>query len=174
MTSLIVFSGLPGTGKSSLARGLAQKTGAVWLRVDSVEQAIKDSGVVPGSIEDAGYRVLYALAYDNLLLGRDVISDSVNPWMLTRNAWRDVGLRAEAKVVEVEVVCTDIEEHRRRVDTRASDVPGLILPDWRAVMEHDYHAWDRDRVVIDTAGRSQAECIAGLLGAVLKRPHGQD
>lgn len=130
MATLIVFSGLPGTGKSSLAKALAQKTGAVWLRVDSVEQAIRESGVVPGSLDDAGYRVLYALAYDNLLLGRDVISDSVNPWMLTRNAWRDVGLRAEAKVVEVEV--------------------------------------------IDTARRSEAECIDSLLAAVLKRPHGQD
>lgn len=157
MSTLIVFSGLPGTGKSLFARGLAQKIGAAWLRVDSVEQAIRESGVVPGTLDDAGYRVLYALAYDNLRLGRGVISDSVNPWKLTRNVWRDVGLRAEAKVVEVEVVCSDIEEHRRRVQTRTSDVPGLILPDWQAVMERDYHPWDRDRVVVDTARRSQAE-----------------
>ena len=166
MNTLIVFSGLPGTGKSSIARGVAPKVGAVWLRVDSVEQAIRESGVVHGSMDDAGYRVLYALAYDNLLVGRDVIADSVNPWMLTRDAWRDVGLRAAARVIEVEVVCTDVEEHRRRIETRKSEVPGLVLPDWEAVIERDYHPWDRDRVIVDTAGRKLEECIDGLAAGI--------
>ena len=167
MAKLIVFSGLPGTGKSSVARGLAKQMGAVWLRVDSAEQAIRESGVVPGELDDAGYRVLYALAYDNLLVGRDVIGDSVNPWMLTRNAWRDVGVRAGAHVIEVEVVCSDREEHRRRVETRVSEVPGLVLPDWKAATSRDYHRWDRDHVIVDTAGRSLEECVAQVLAHVL-------
>jgi predicted kinase len=104
------------------------------LRVDSIEQAIRESGVVPGSINDAGYRAAYAVARDNLRLGRDVISDSVNPWMLTRNAWRDVGLEVGAAVLEVEIVCTDTTEHRHRLETRTNDVPGLMLPDWQTVM----------------------------------------
>ena len=163
MTRLIVFAGLPGSGKSTLARALAQEIGAVWLRVDSVEQAIRESGVVPGSIDDAGYRVLYAVAQDNLRLGRDVIGDSVNPWMLTRNVWRDTGLRACAQVVEVETVCTDLKEHRRRIETRANDVPGLIPPDWQAVIGRDYHSWDRAHLTVDTAGRSVAACIELVL-----------
>jgi predicted kinase len=72
------------------------------LRIDSIEQAIRESGAVPGSLDDAGYRAAYAVAEDNLRLGRTVIGDSVNPWMLTRNAWRDAGLRARARVVEIE------------------------------------------------------------------------
>src|SRR5271169_1501608 len=103
-------------------------------------------------MEDAGYRAADAVAEDNLRLGRDVIGDSVNDWMLTRNAWRDVGFRAGAKVVEVEILSTDRDEHRRRVEARASEVLGLILPDWQAVIERDYHSWDRDHVTIDTAG----------------------
>jgi predicted kinase len=104
MATLIAFSGLPTSGKSSIARALAQRTGAIWLRIDSIEQAIKDSGVVPGSLDDAGYRAAYAVAEDNLRLGRDVIGDSVNPWMLTRDACRATGTRAGARVVEVETV----------------------------------------------------------------------
>jgi predicted kinase len=168
MARLIVFSGLPGTGKSALARELAQRIAGVWLRVDSVEQAIRESGVVPGPMDDAGYRVLYALAYDNLRVGCDVIADSVNPWMLTRDAWRDAGVRAGAEVIEIEVVCTDPGEHRGRVETRTGDVPGLVLPDWQAVIGRDYHPWDRDRVVVDTAGRSVSACIESLLSALVK------
>lgn len=166
MIKLIVFAGLPGSGKSSISRGLANEIGAVWLRIDSIEQAIRESSIVSGPLDDAGYRAAYAVAQDNLFLGRDVIGDSVNPWMLTRNAWRDAGLRAGAKVVEVEVVCTDLDEHRRRVETRVSDVPGLSLLDWQAVIGRDYHSWDRDHLTIDTAGRSVAACIALVLAAL--------
>jgi predicted kinase len=156
---LIVFAGLPASGKSSIARALAQELGAIWLRIDSIEQAIHDSGAVPGALNDAGYRAAYAVAEDNLRLGRDVIGDSVNPWMLTRNAWRDTGLRAGARVVEIETICSDFDEHRRRVEKRANEVPGLILPNWQAVIGRDYHRWDRDHMTIDTAGRSVATCV---------------
>jgi predicted kinase len=156
---LIVFAGLPASGKSSIARVLARELGAVWLRIDTIEQAIRESGAVLGSLDDVGYRVAYAVAEDNLRLGRTVIGDSVNPWMLTRNAWRDAGLRAGARVVEIETICSDVEEHRRRVETRAQEVPGLILPDWAAVIGRDYHVWDRDHVTIDTAGRSVTTCV---------------
>ncbi len=163
MTRLIVLAGLPGTGKSTLARTLASEIGAAWIRVDSIEQAIRDAGVRPGSGDDAGYRVAYAMALDNLRVGRDVIVDSVNPWVLTRDAWRNVGLQAGARVLEVETLCTDLVEHRRRVETRASEVPGLILPDWQAAIGRDYQPWDRDHVTLDTARHSTAACIEVLL-----------
>lgn len=166
MATLIVLSGLPASGKSFIARALADRTGAIWLRIDSIEQAIRDSGVVPGSLDDAGYRAAYAVAEDNLRLGRDVIGDSVNPWMLTRDAWRAAGLRAGARVVEVETVCSDREEHRWRVESRASEVPGLVLPDWEAVIGRDYHAWDRDHVTVDTAKRNVVACVELILAAI--------
>ena len=159
MACLIAFSGLPGTGKSTISRQLAAQTGATWLRIDSIEQAIRDSGVVAGDLDDAGYRAAYAIAGDNLRLGRDVIGDSVNPWMLTRDAWRAVGLEAGARILEVEIVCTDNAEHRRRVDQRASEVPGLKLPSWHAVTAHDYRPWTRDRLVVDTAALNVSESV---------------
>ena len=78
MARLIVFAGLPGSGKSTIARELALRIGAIWLRADSIEQAIKDSGVVPGDLQDAGYRAAQAAAEDNLRLGWDVVADCVN------------------------------------------------------------------------------------------------
>ena len=163
---LIIFSGLPAAGKTTLARELAQAISAVYLRIDSIEQAIRDSGVVPGSLDDAGYRAAYAVAADNLRLGRTVIGDSVNPWKLTRDAWRSVGEAAGVRTVEIEVVCSDSDEHRRRVQSRVSDVPGLVLPGWEAVRLRDYHPWDRDRVVVDTAGKPVTQCVKQVVQAL--------
>jgi predicted kinase len=37
---LVVFAGLPGSGKSVLGRGTATALGATYLRIDSIESAI--------------------------------------------------------------------------------------------------------------------------------------
>ncbi len=158
MTRLVVLAGLPGAGKTTLARALAARLGAVHLRIDTIEQALGG-----GDIADQGYRIAYAVAEDNLRLGLTVVADSVNPIGLTRSAWRAVGDRAGVEVIEIEVTCGDPVEHRQRVETRVADIPGHQLPDWRAVVERGYEAWDRPPIRIDTAGRSVEAALAALL-----------
>ena len=57
------------------------------------------------------------VARDNLRLGHVVVADCVNDVNITRDAWRNVALGVEAPVVEIEIVCSDVTEHRRRVET---------------------------------------------------------
>lgn len=161
---LYIFAGLPGTGKSTLARRLALHLHAAHLRIDTIEQAMRDAG---GAVTGGeGYAVAYALAADNLRLGLDVVADSVNPWNLTRSIWRGVALNAGVRYAEIEVICSDQDEHRRRVESRASDIEGLRLPSWEAVVTRDYHPWDRAHIVIDTAGQSEDDSFAVLVRAL--------
>jgi predicted kinase len=160
---LIIFSGLPGVGKTAIARELARRIGAVYLRIDAMEQAMRASGVVSGPLNDAGYRVAYAIAEDNLRLGRTVIADSVNPLKLTPDAWRDVARRAQVRAIEIEVICSDTDQHRRRVESRVTDIDGLKLPRWNEVVGREYDTWDRERVVLDTACRTVEENIDAVV-----------
>ena len=159
---LIVFGGLPGTGKTTLARLLAEQRRATYLRIDSTEQAIRASGMLAGEVGPSGYLVGYALAEANLALGRDVVADSVNPLGITRDAWRRAAANASVPCIEIEVVCSDPTEHRRRVETRETDVAGFRLPSWEDVQRREYDAWDRPRLVVDTAERSVAAVVAEL------------
>ena len=170
---LIILAGLPGTGKTAIARLLARRFDAVHVRIDSIEQAIRDSGVLAVSLDDAGYRAAYAVADDNLRLGRTVIADSVNPIDVTRTAWRDVARRCDVRAVEIEVTCSDADEHRRRVETRSADIPGHRLPTWAEVVARNYDPWDRPRTVVDTAQRTPAQAVEGLIAAIdeLQPPH---
>ena len=147
---LIVFGGLPGVGKTTIARELARRIGAVFVRIDSIEFALRESGRLPAGVHDAGYRVAYAIAEDNLRAGHTVTADCVNPLRITREAWRAAAARTGSRLVEVEVVCSNQAEHRRRVETRATEFPGWTLS-WQEVADREYDAWDRDRIVVDTA-----------------------
>jgi uncharacterized protein (TIGR00369 family) len=170
---LVILGGLPGAGKTTLARELARRTGATHLRIDSIEQALRDSGGLRDDVGDAGYRVAYAVAADNLRLHRRVVADSVNPIAVTRQAWRDVAADAGVEHLEVEVVCSDAAEHRRRIETRAADLPGLRLPAWADVVARAYEPRDSTGVVtVDTARHSAAELAEVLAGAVAARGGG--
>jgi predicted kinase len=166
---LIIFGGLPGTGKTTIARELARQIGATHLRIDSIEQAIRDCAPNVGGLDEAGYRVAYAVAEDNLLIGRTVIADSVNPLHFTRDSWRGVGRRAQAITVEFEVICSDLREHRNRVETRKTDISGLRVPSWEEVVSREYDPWDRERIVIDTVGQSVEQNVKSIREALAQR-----
>ncbi|MCC7433353.1 MAG: ATP-binding protein [Methanoregulaceae archaeon] len=162
---LIIFSGLPGVGKTSLGRALATRLRATMVRVDGIEHALAQGGVSP--IDGLGYEIAYAVALENLKLGRTVIADTVNPWELTRQAWRDVAVQAGVPSLDVEVCCSDVEEHRRRVESRVADLAGFKLPTWDEVVGRDYHAWTTPRLVVDLASLSLDEAVEAVVSGML-------
>jgi predicted kinase len=74
MSDLISFSGLPGVGKTTVVRALAQEISAVYTRVDSIEVALKNSSLQIHPAEDSGYLAAVAVTKDNLVHGLDVVA----------------------------------------------------------------------------------------------------
>ena len=146
-------------GKTAIATALARQNEAVHIRIDSIEQALRNANIAMSGPE--GYQVAYAIAEDNLRLDRTVIADSVNPVEVTRAAWRNVAKRAGKPCIEIEFVCSDEAEHRRRVESRMADIAGLRLPTWQEVCVREYEPWGAS-IVIDTAGKSIEDCVKAL------------
>lgn len=151
---LTVTGGLPGTGKSTVAVALAKQTATPYLRVDRIEQAIVDWSPLAHPVGPVGYAVAHAVALEQLGLGQDVIVECVNASAVTRDGWVGTAGSGGAALVEVEMICADVDEHRRRVAGRATDVTGLVKPDWAAVAERKYEPWARGHLVIDSASVS--------------------
>jgi predicted kinase len=161
--TLFIFSGLPASGKTTLSRLLAKSKRAVYLRVDTIEQALRDFSF---DIEEEGYSLCYRIALDNLQLGMSVVADSCNPIELTRRAWEQVARKAEADFVNIEIICSDKSEHKKRAETRTTDVKGLKPPTWEEIENREYQQWQQGRTVIDTAARTENECFEILLRAI--------
>lgn len=165
--TLYIFSGLPGSGKTTLSRRLATELTATHLRIDTIEQALRDLCDV--EVEGEGYRLAYRVAADNLKLGLSVVADSCNPIELTRREWESVAEAQGAKFINIEVICSDEQEHRRRVEFRDSSIPNLILPTWEEVETREYHPWATPRIMIDTASVSSETSYRQLQSALKNR-----
>lgn len=164
---LIVFGGLPGVGKTALARGVAERLRATYLRVDAIEAALWRAGVdrdQPTGL--AAYVIAHAVAEASLASGVDVVVDAVNPVEEARRGWRDLAHHLAKPLRVIEVVCLDETDHRRRVEARVADLEGHIVPTWADVQDRDYEAWDEPRLTLDTSSATPAECLAQALAYI--------
>ena len=149
---LYIFGGLPATGKSELSKLLASSIGAVYIRIDTIEQELRNAGFK--SLYDEGYKIAFSIALDNLRNGLSVVADSTNPVAESRQAWVSIAKKADAPYTEIEIICSNKSEHRSRVESRKTDIPNLVPPDWGSVISREYQLWHSADIVLDTAGKT--------------------
>ncbi len=173
VTQLIVMAGLPGAGKSTIGEIVGARLGATVVSVDPIESAILRAGIdadQPTGL--AAYLVAEEIARQELEAGRTVIVDAVNAAEAARLQWRDLAERTEARLRVVEVVCTDEDVHRSRLEKRERNLPHLDETTWRAVEQslEGYAAWTGPssalpRVTIDSV-RSLGENVDAVLAFI--------
>ena len=122
--TLIEFGGLPGTGKSTLAGHLAQRSGAVWLRIDEIEGAMRRNGLTAAQTGVTAYSVAHDVAASHLRRGLTVIADAVNPVAAARLGWRDLAHSVQARHLIIETSCPE----PARLARIAQREPATVMP----------------------------------------------
>ncbi|MFC4891752.1 AAA family ATPase [Pseudofrancisella aestuarii] len=149
MPNVYVFSGLPGVGKTTLAKQLARAVpDSVYYRIDTMEYYLKKE--YSKGLTKQGYEITYYLAKENLELDKNVIIDCCNPVKESRELWNKLSIDS-IKVINIEVLCSNKEIHKSRIESRFK---GNInkYPSWQSVLDRDYETWfDKDVIRVDTA-----------------------
>ncbi|WP_156746954.1 bifunctional aminoglycoside phosphotransferase/ATP-binding protein [Mycobacterium sp. E2733] len=160
---LALVGGNPGTGKSTVARGLAESFGAQLISTDDVRRELRDSGAIAGEagVLNAGlyspdqvavvYETTLRRARQLLGAGHSVILDGT---------WRDPRTRAQAHRVAaeshsalVEFVCsTAADVAADRIKTRPAG-NSEVTPEIAAALAAGHADWDSAHR-IDTSRRS--------------------
>jgi len=147
MTLVIQMHGLPGSGKSTIARALAPALGAIVLDKDVIKAALLRAGVSEKQSGPAAYEVYFAQAEDLVSLGHSVILDNPVYWPVVEQRWKDICSRVGAPRLIVECVIADTAERARRLESRhglesqtrtpadVSTSPGYVLSGERIVLD---------------------------------------
>lgn len=154
---LIIFSGLPGTGKSTLAEAVGKCLGIPVFAKDWLEALLLQSGLKPvdknRSLGYIGYDLLTLLAKRQLMLGQSVILDSVAATKTIRSEWRRLAKRYQAEWRVIECVCSDESIHRARLKVRKRGIPGWHELAWSEVerVKRYYIPWRQRHLILDMA-----------------------
>lgn len=154
---LIVMSGLPGSGKSTLSERIAASLKLPIFSVDPIESAIIKSGISK-SFETgyAAYLVAEKLAEEQVKLGNSVVIDAVNAEDEAKQVWIDCAAHLKVPLVVIECVLKDEELHRARIESRVRGLHGFDEITWERVNERRraYTPWKKNILSVEMSNDS--------------------
>ncbi|HLM96350.1 MAG TPA: AAA family ATPase [Acidimicrobiales bacterium] len=137
---LVLVTGLPATGKSTMATVAAKELGSALLGHDWAMSGLRPyrelqeslDGMLPSGHRVVGWSIMWALARAQLRIGSSVVLDGVARAPEVAGS-RQVAADEGARCLVVMTRCADADVHRARVDGRQRQIPNWYELDWEHV-----------------------------------------
>lgn len=154
-SQVIIFTGLPGTGKSTLAEQVARIVRARAFAGDWLMGGLKPAHAALAKLDWSDYvaawfGLLRTLVTRQLMLGQDaVVDDEVTEDQAV--AWRETADRFSARLFLIDCICSDEAIHRERIEGRVRGIPGWHEVGWDHVerMRVELTPLTVDRLTVD-------------------------
>lgn len=165
---LIVFTGLPGTGKSTIAEAVARELKIPVFAKDWLEATLRRSELRASdetkSLGYVGYELLTVLAERQLMLNQSVILDSVASFENIRAQWRALAKKYNARWRVIECVWSDENAHRAQLANRQRNIPGWHELEWSEVerVKTYYAEWNEERLILDAANELETNILRAI------------
>ena len=166
--TLVMFSGLAGTGKSTLAHAIARE---LKMPVVSFDYFI-DHALPRHMLTDPGnwttqdlFEMMNKLAGQQLSLGISVILDAVYFSQAARDAVRAVANEYHARHRVIHTLCSDKEMWRERVIARANHASLNETPaQWDSIMAEidQFHPWNQSEALFVDALHPVEKNVAAI------------